>query len=341
MAPVKVAKTSEHVFDSQWSPDGSRIACSLVTGQVEIFDASQSELSEPFTWRRHKESCRSVRYFDDGRLLSCSSDGSLACGKEEVATWTRKAVKKGTGVNSLLTWGENCFVCGDDDGLIEVYDLRMSASDGPTIHFKEQTDYVSDMLFGREDHLVAGNGDMTLGVYDLRRKKLFALSDEQDDELLSLALMKNGEKVVCSGQTGTLTIFQWGDFGDQKDRIPGHSESVDCIAKIREDALVTGSSDGKLRLVSVYSKGLGNRVVNLLGPHEENLGEVVGLALSPDAKQLVSCSQDQLIRLWSVENMLEEMDALVDPEQGNKPSKIRKTEKNVKKLGAKAFFDEM
>merc|ERR1719211_243653 len=32
-------------------------------------------------------------------------------------------------------------------------------------------------------------------------------------------------RVACGGQTGVMSFFQWGDFGDQKDRMADHPES--------------------------------------------------------------------------------------------------------------------
>lgn len=48
--------------------------------------------------------------------------------------------------------------------------------------------------------LVAASGDGCLSVFDLRAGRLLARSDPQDDELLSLALLKGGRKLLCGCQ---------------------------------------------------------------------------------------------------------------------------------------------
>ena len=53
-------------------------------------------------------------------------------------------------------------------------------------------------------------------------------------------------------QSGTVGIFSWGDFGDVSDRLLGHPESVDAMAAISEDVIVTGSSDGMIRVVGIH-----------------------------------------------------------------------------------------
>lgn len=72
-------------------------------------------------------------------------------------------------------------------------------------------------------------------------------SDELEDELLSVSVIKNGKKVVCGSQDGVLVIFSWGTWGDMSDRFPGHPDSVEAVLKVDEDTILTGSSDGIIR----------------------------------------------------------------------------------------------
>lgn len=382
---MKFCQTSDHVFDVQYSPDGSRVACSLVTGYIEIFNVSTSSACSTTTvpndenadqdqkttttattatasscssssptkvgaWKRHKESCRTIRYYGDNRLLSCASNGSIGCGPGEDFVWIRRHT--GTGVNSLLTWGEHCFVYGDDKGSIGAYDMRIESTKGPIMEFSEQSDFISSMIWGTKDGagadraagdptmLVAGCGDSTLGVYDVRMKRLHALSDEQEDEILSLELLKGGDKVVCGGQTGILSIFSWGDFGDQKDRIVGHPASVDCMVRISEDALVTGCEDGKLRVVSVYAQAVGNRILSVVGDHGDD--PVQGLTIRPsDGKEIASCGMDNMVRFWSTDEALSALET--DKERPSKKPKVNPVEQksNTQKMQAKAFFSDL
>lgn len=82
---------------------------------------------------------------------------------------------------------------------------------------------------------------------DLRKGKLIARSDNEEEDLLSVVIMKNGRKVVCGSGEGTLNIFSWGDWGDMSDRFPGHPSTVDSICKLDEETLLTGAGDGLIR----------------------------------------------------------------------------------------------
>ena len=44
---------------------------------------------------------------------------------------------------------------------------------------------------------------------------------EADDELLSVAVLKGGSKVVCGSTSGVLNIWSWGYWNDCSDRFPG------------------------------------------------------------------------------------------------------------------------
>jgi ATP-dependent RNA helicase DOB1 len=51
---------------------------------------------------------------------------------------------------------------------------------------------------------------------------VWARSEEDaDDELLSVALVKGGNKVVTGSQEGVLNLYSWGYFNDCSDRFPG------------------------------------------------------------------------------------------------------------------------
>ena len=63
--------------------------------------------------------------------------------------------------------------------------------------------------------------------------------------------MKRGRKVVCGSQEGVLDIFDFKDIEDISDRFPGHPASVDALLPLDEDIVLTGSSDGLIRIISI------------------------------------------------------------------------------------------
>jgi hypothetical protein len=112
---------------------------------------------------------------------------------------------------------------------------------------------------------------------------------------VAVAVVKNGKKVVCGSQSGVLAIWSWGYWNDCSDRFPGHPESVDALVAFDEDTIITGSSDGALRIINI----LPNKLLGVLGEHEEDM-PVERLALAGDKSLLASMSHDACVKLWDM-----------------------------------------
>eukprot|EP00557_Chaetoceros_sp_GSL56_P005819 CAMPEP_0176504950 /NCGR_PEP_ID=MMETSP0200_2-20121128/16227_1 /TAXON_ID=947934 /ORGANISM="Chaetoceros sp., Strain GSL56" /LENGTH=299 /DNA_ID=CAMNT_0017904457 /DNA_START=639 /DNA_END=1540 /DNA_ORIENTATION=- len=123
----------------------------------------------------------------------------------------------------------NTLLVSSSDGVLTVIDLRKSGGDG---HHAAIQSRPQSMMEPMKLH-----PDTRQGPFRLFRK-----SDAQDDELLSMCLMKNGKKVVCGTQQGVLNFWSWGTWGDISDRFPGHPQSIDALLKIDEDTLLSGST---------------------------------------------------------------------------------------------------
>lgn len=93
--------------------------------------------------------------------------------------------------------------------------------------------------------------------------------------------MKQGRKIVCGSQSGVLSLYSWGAWNDCSDRFPGHPASVDALVRLDEDTVVTGSSDGLIRIVGI----LPNKMLGIVGEHAEypieRLGEGPFVTLLP------------------------------------------------------------
>ena len=82
----------------------------------------------------------------------------------------------------------------------------------------------------------------------------------------------------------------------------GHPTSVDAVVKYDEDTVVTGSSDGFIRVVSI----LPNRMLGVLGGSEDL--PIERLTLSHDKARLASVSHESCLRLWDLSQLAEGSD---------------------------------
>ncbi|KAH8064233.1 hypothetical protein JL721_8376 [Aureococcus anophagefferens] len=182
------------------------------------------------------------------------------------------------GAARCVAWSGDALVCGFESGAV-VARLR-------------REDYVADLACAA-DHLFSAGADGRLGVCDPRRNlRQLRVSDPQDDELLSVEVMKR-VKVVCGTTTGGLVVYSWGRWGDSSDRIVGHPESVDVLLRVDDDVLLSGSSDGVLRVARVMP---GLELLGVLGDHGGF--PIERLDFSADRALVLSLSHDDVVRFF-------------------------------------------
>lgn len=230
---------------------------------------------------------------------SCSSDRSISAFDivKEVSNWSIKdshtcAVNC---IRSVGIEGSEILASGDDDGYLKLWDLRSRKSAwSPSKKICE--DFISDICVDekRPHRIIVSSGDGTLSVVDCRKNKIVCRSDDQEDDLLSVAVVKSGTKIVVGTESGVLLIFSHDQWRDQSDRFPGHPHSISTIVKVDNDTIMTGSGDGMIRLVSVQP----NALLGLIGDH--GTLPIERLRLSSNKRTLASSSYDHSVKIWDI-----------------------------------------
>lgn len=295
-------------------------------------------------------SCRAIAFSTDGeRIYTGGSAGDMAAidanrlckfsaSSEANLLWQIDSAteEKFSPLVAMLPFQKSRLIAtGDDSGGVRIWDERLCGNDskanssarrpqGCVLNWKENEDYISGFDHSEDGNtLLATSADGRLSVFDLRMarepvkgKESFRLSDDQEDELLSLEIMKNGRKVVCGSQEGVLSIFSWNTWGDCSDRFPGHPSSIDALLKVDEDTLLTGSSDGLIRVVQIQP----DKVIGVLGNHEDF--PIEKLQWNSNREIVGSVSHDNYVRLWDAHILHEEDDEDdEDDEKEEKPTK--------------------
>ncbi|KAG2213556.1 hypothetical protein INT46_002262, partial [Mucor plumbeus] len=262
-------------------PSNDIVATGMINGRIQCHRYGLEGHEHLWTTRAFKKSCRGVSFTPDGfGIYGISRDRSIQLLDTETGKSIRvRETTHEAPINSLLVIDENIMASGDDQGVIK-----------------------ANMTFSKDHRtLLAVGGDGYLSTWDIRKPNVSAMSDQMEDELLSIALVKNGKKAVVGTQDGVLTLWSWGDWGDYNDRIMGHPNSIDAICKLDEDTICTGSSDGIIRLVSI----LPNQFHGVLGDHGEDM-PIENLKLSHDKKYLVSSGHDDKLQFWDVAHLFQE-----------------------------------
>jgi hypothetical protein len=76
--------------------------------------------------------------------------------------------------------------------------------------------------------------------------------------------MKDGKYIVCPSSESSIVVFKRDNIINYCDRIQGLPGSVDCVLKINENTLLSGSEDGFVRGVGFKP----NKIVQTIGQHE-------------------------------------------------------------------------
>ncbi|KAG6421903.1 hypothetical protein SASPL_118463 [Salvia splendens] len=280
-------------FDLDFHP-----STNLITGDLLLYRyAAEATLQRLLEVNAHTESCRALRFVNEGRaIVTGSPDFSiLATDVETGAPISCLDNSHEAAVSRIVNLTESTIASGDDEGCIKIKNsapnssLFETSSEGSLaidvllldslsvsvieciveslfigMGYQASTccntlqvhkDYISDMTFASDSMKLTGtSGDGRLSVCNLRSNKVQTRSEFSEDELLSVVIMKNGRKVVCGTQTGTLLLYSWGFFMDCRliliivfvmisDRFVDLSpNSVDAMLKLWDlDELLQGS----------------------------------------------------------------------------------------------------
>lgn len=337
-------KLKNQPFDVAFHPKEPVVFSSLLTGQVCAwsYDDATGETSSSWSVRPSKRTARALSIEESGdeiwmggksgSLFQLSTrDGSMARERDSAHECP---------INRVYCVNRNLVASGDDDGVIKLWDPRQADS---IRTYSQHFDYITDFTyFDDKRQLVATSGDGHLSVIDIRSNKSTPLtvSEDQEDELLSIVPIKGGQKAIVGSGLGILSVWnrQLG-WADSVDRIPGHPASIDAIVALTPDIIATGSEDGMIRVIQV----LPHKFLGVVATHEEF--PVERIRLDRNNKWLGSVSHDECLKLTDVEDLFEDSDEDDDmeedePDSDEEKSKKKKKDNGMKDMGRSQADDE-
>ncbi|KAL5514859.1 hypothetical protein ACEPAG_2175 [Sanghuangporus baumii] len=304
--------TGAQVFDISFHPTESLVYVGLLTGGINAFSYDeQGHVEEKFSIRPSKRSCRGLATNEDGSHLFSVGKGKTM---HTIDTSTGKVIDMRTGIhqspiNRIRYLTPRLLCTGDDDGVVKLWDPR---SPGEITSYDHHFDFISDFMWaGDLKRLVVTSGDGTLSVIDVRSKKPgpLAQSEDQEDELLSIAPIRGGEKTVVGTQQGILSIFNRSSgWGDCVDRVPGHPHSIDALHPLpssypsSHSTLLTGSSDGFLRAVQLFP----TKLLGIVADHGEFPIERIAIDRNGEGHWVGSVGHDEVLKLTDLREIFED-----------------------------------
>ncbi|EIN14495.1 WD40 repeat-like protein [Punctularia strigosozonata HHB-11173 SS5] len=301
------------VFDLCFHPTSSLLYTGLLTGDVKALAYDdQGNHEAKFNLRPSKRSCRALCLSEDGSTLWAGGK-SKAIYAIDTTTGVVVETKNGahdSPINRMRKLTQHTLVSGDDDGVIKLWDNRKP--DGAIRAYTHHFDFISDFLYlDNKKHLVSTSGDGTLSVVDIRSKKTepYAQSEDQEDELLSVASIRGGNKFVVGTQIGILSVFNKSSgWGDCVDRIPGHPSSIDTLCNLpsrypsAHSTLLTGSSDGLVRAVQLFP----TKLLGIVADHGEFPVERVVVDQAGEGEWVASVGHEEGVKLTHLREVFED-----------------------------------
>ncbi|RNA43412.1 WD repeat-containing 55-like [Brachionus plicatilis] len=322
------------ILDILFHPSENNILnIGLINGKLKIYDVSKTKKRLVSAQKIHKKSIRKISFpvNNSNTVFTASKDKSIKLTdiKQESNILTIENAHESP-INCLVTIDNWLIASADDDGAVKIWDYRKK--DACMESKSDCSDYISDLaVSSNKKVLLATCGEGTLNAFHIRKKKLELQSELMDSELLCVGLMKGEKKVICGTGEGVIDIFNYGEWGNISDRFPGHPSSIDCMATLSDNVVLTGCFDGNIRACHI----LPNRFLGVVGNH--NGFPIHKLNLSSDKNICASLCHDQKIKFWNVENLKHKnMDA-----QSKSKNKSLKNTKLTAKGKSENFFADL
>lgn len=316
------------VFQSAFHPTKDILALGEITGNISIFSFSNEGNTKLIDFKHQKEACRCLAFSLDGqRLYSGCQDNSIYCTDMNTGSLLHTIPNAhDESISAMHLISDNFIASGCEGGIVKVWDMRTFSK---AAELSPRKDYISSLTTGsQKSHLLATSGDGVLSVFNWRKNAIVKESDQLDDELLCLDIIKGGKKVICGSATGVLNIYSWGEWGDISDRYPTEHSEVESICTVSDDIVCIGTDDGKIQAMFVQPY----KLIRTLGRHGA-MG-VSSLKVSPNKNLLVSCGSDESARFWNIEDLQDEC----LEEEERRGVKRKKTQVDEK---AAAFFADL
>ncbi|CAH1725211.1 unnamed protein product [Aphis gossypii] len=225
-------------------------------------------------------------------------------------------------VTALSFIDENVFATGDEDGVVNVWDIRAK---GLRFSLKKTEDSINSMITinnsNNEPTLACTSGDGTLTIIDLSTKKMVVQSEPYKSVLTSCVTMKRKTKVVCGTGEGSLITFNAGDYSAFNDEFPcvDKGAAVNRLVPVTENIVISALDNGKIRATNLFP----NCHLGIVGHHQDMSVDL--LDISDNGHLLASTSYfSSVVKFWNIE-FFEDFDLKkhfkkINPKEFNLPS---------------------
>lgn len=327
-------KTEDFIFHICFHPNENLLAVGTFTGDVIMYKYSNNENTIVNTFEVHTKPVRKIAFDEDGDiLLSVSKDKSIMLtdvGTGKLRQFFENAHEHP--IYSLYVLNQHIFATGDDDGMLKVWDSRITNNSLFSIKIVE--DYISQIISNdAQKLLISSSGDGYLTSVNFAQRKIYVQSEPYEEEFNSMGLFRDDSKLIVGTSKGNLYTFNWGEFGLHSDKFPGPNTDINCMVPITNRIACVSGEEGVIRATHVVP----GRNLGIVGQH--SLG-IETMDICNSGEFIASGSHDNDIRFWNIK-YFEDFD---DIKYNAKPDEVKAKRNNLpssRNVNASDFFADL
>ncbi|KAF8153168.1 hypothetical protein B0H34DRAFT_94878 [Crassisporium funariophilum] len=290
-ADVKVLQGHPSLVQSvAFSGDGTQIVSSY--DSVRLWDASTG--AELKVLKGHTDWVKSVAFTSDGKQIVSYSEGDQSMALWDAATGAKVKVLNLNGINRLfaLSGNKTQIVSSSND---DSYSVRvLDASTGVEVmELKAHTWHITAVAFSNDGtRIVSGSADKSMRVWDSSTGAELMVLEGHTDWVTSVTFSSDDMHIVSGSDDYSVRVWD-ASTGVEVKVMTGHTDQIRSIAISSDGTIVSGGAD---KTVRVWNALTGAEAKVLKG----HTGDVNCVGFSSDGTKIVSCSDDQSVRVWSL-----------------------------------------